>query len=233
MRILAIFAHPDDESYGPGGTLAKYARAGHRVDLLTLTRGEAGSLGICKTLAPEEKAEMRRRELECAAETLGIQSITLLNYPDGQLNTISYQEGETVVAREIRRRVPDIIITFHDSGISGHPDHIAVARWCRNAVQRLDVNVRLFYFGLDARQAERIPNRPLFPIPHTDITHAIAVEDYLKIKIQAIHCHQSQLELWQRLQSAHGGYWQNAAIEYFMQVWPSRRTQALREDLDL
>ncbi|NOX37950.1 MAG: PIG-L family deacetylase [Calditrichaeota bacterium] len=231
MRILAIFAHPDDESYGPGGTLAKYAREGHEVFLLTFTRGEAGTLGICKNMAPDEKARMRRQELLCAARVLGIRDVQVLTYPDGQLNTISYAEGESVVMKEIDRVRPDTVITFHDRGISGHPDHVVVARWCRNAVRQRDADIRLFYFGLSPQQASRIPNRQLFPIPPSDITHAISVKEYLPFKIKAIHCHQSQLELWQMLQSVEGGYVHNAEVEYFMQVWPPPAYGAVAVDL--
>lgn len=229
--MLAIFAHPDDEAYGPGGTLARYAREGHEVYLLTLTRGEAGTLGICKHLAPDEKAQMRRQELVCAANVLGIREVRVLNYPDGRLNTVSYQEGESVVLEEIHRIRPNLVMTFHDLGISGHPDHVAVARWCRNAVRQLDTNIRLFYYGLSPQQASRIPNRQLIPIPRSDITHAISVKEYLPIKIQAIQCHQSQLELWQMLQSVEGGYIRNAAVEYFTQVWPPPAFGTVEVDL--
>ncbi len=63
MKLLAIFAHPDDESYGPAGTLARATRGGHIVSLLTLTHGESGSLGISKNLSVEKFAKRRNQEL--------------------------------------------------------------------------------------------------------------------------------------------------------------------------
>ena len=79
MKYLAIFAHPDDESYGPGGTLAKLADENNTVSLITLTKGEAGKLGICATLEKDQIAEMRSKELEKAINVLGFEKNTLLD----------------------------------------------------------------------------------------------------------------------------------------------------------
>ena len=113
MKLLAIFAHPDDESYGPGGTLAWATRNGHEVTLLTMTQGESGSMGISKILSEEELSKQREQELRCAAQKLGIQDVKIENLPDKHLQDIEEQVGINVITVEIKRLNPDIIIIFH------------------------------------------------------------------------------------------------------------------------
>lgn len=84
-NLLAVFAHPDDESFRPGGTLALLARRGVRAQVLTATRGEAGSRGNPPLCSPAELPAMRETELRCACKALGIQPPILLDYQDGQL----------------------------------------------------------------------------------------------------------------------------------------------------
>ena len=83
--LLAVFAHPDDETFRPGGTLALLARRGIKVHILTLTHGEAGSCGEPALCTPDELFSVRERELRCACAALGIEPPRMLDYPDGQL----------------------------------------------------------------------------------------------------------------------------------------------------
>src|SRR5215207_2399139 len=91
--LLAVFAHPDDESYVCGGTLARYAAAGVRVVLLCATRGEAGEIADPALAARDELPAMREAELRAAAERLGIVEIHLLDYQDGTLPAVAFPEG--------------------------------------------------------------------------------------------------------------------------------------------
>lgn len=84
-RILVVAAHPDDESFMTGGTIAKYADAGWEVDLVTATRGEEGERGPLVQLARDKVGDVRQKELEKAGTVLGIHSITFLGYRDGTL----------------------------------------------------------------------------------------------------------------------------------------------------
>jgi N-acetyl-1-D-myo-inositol-2-amino-2-deoxy-alpha-D-glucopyranoside deacetylase len=138
-RLLAVMAHPDDESFGPGATLALYSRRGVETYLVCATRGEAGA-------APSDlrgyasKAEMREAELRCASRVLGLQEVRFLGYRDSGMagspeNThpdstamAPLDEMARKVARHIREIRPQVIITFDPSGGYGHPDHIAVHR---------------------------------------------------------------------------------------------------------
>ena len=125
--ILGVFAHPDDESMGPGGTLATYAAAGHRVAFVTATDGGAGRLYKERPQDNTTLRETRRRETAEAARILGVEFLGFLDWQDGHLENMNVLGIEEEFARIIRREKPDVLITFHGSGISYHPDHRVVA----------------------------------------------------------------------------------------------------------
>lgn len=235
MNILAIFAHPDDEAYGPGATLARYALTGHRVSLVTLTRGEAGSLGICKELPPAEVAEMRSQELRCAAKALHLHSLKIYDLPDKGLQNYPEEKGTEIVRGEIATHQPDILITFHPGGISGHSDHIAVTRWCQNALRTLNAPPRLFYYGVSPEMAENLkPYRKIIPFEKGEITHVIDAREYFPYKRAAIQCHGSQLEFWETFQKNGVEEHFFGAEECFCQALPRlHATNGMLNDLAL
>lgn len=136
--ILACFAHPDDESFSSGGTLARYASQGAEVTLVCATRGEAGEISDPALAAPENLAEVREQELRCAAEALGIGRLEFLGYRDSGMegtddnnNPLAYvmADRDEVIGKLvgfIRDLRPDVVITFDPDGAYGHPDHIAI-----------------------------------------------------------------------------------------------------------
>jgi LmbE family N-acetylglucosaminyl deacetylase len=134
--ILAVLAHPDDESFGLGGTLALYARQGHAVYYVCATRGEAGSADEQHLNGYKDTAEMRTDELMRAAKILGLKGVYFLGYrdsgmpgmdanlhPDAQINH-SIDEVAGRVVKYIRELRPDIVLTFDPIGGYRHPDHI-------------------------------------------------------------------------------------------------------------
>ncbi len=138
QTLLACYAHPDDEILGPGGTLAHYAANGAHVELVCATRGEAGEIADPALATPETLAQVREAELRCAAEKLGIQNITFLDYrdsgmegtednhhPDAFVNAPASQVVPQLI-QVIRRVQPQVILTFEPYGGYGHPDHIAI-----------------------------------------------------------------------------------------------------------
>ncbi|MBZ0305414.1 MAG: PIG-L family deacetylase, partial [Anaerolineae bacterium] len=143
QRMLVVLAHPDDESFPLGGTLAKYAALGVQVMLICATKGEAGIPGL-----PEEQvAYLRERELRAAADVLGLFDVQFLGWQDGELakvdeNTVTQQL--IAVLREIQ---PQVVITFGPDGISGHPDHIAVHHWVTAAFDEADLPAKLYYIA--------------------------------------------------------------------------------------
>jgi LmbE family N-acetylglucosaminyl deacetylase len=138
-RLLAVTAHPDDETFGPGGTLALYARRGVGVYVVCATRGEVGE-APAGLRGYASIAEMREAELRCASQVLGVKEVRLLGYRDsgmagtpenahpGNLANAPLQEVALKVARHMREIRPQVIITSDPGGGYGHPDHIAVSR---------------------------------------------------------------------------------------------------------
>jgi LmbE family N-acetylglucosaminyl deacetylase len=130
LRLLAVFAHPDDESMGMGGTLAKYAAEGVETHLVCATRGERGWFG------PEERnpglralGKIRERELENAVTELGMKGLYFLDYMDGKVDQADHTEVIERIVTHIRRIMPQVVVTFPLDGNYGHPDHIAVGQF--------------------------------------------------------------------------------------------------------
>jgi LmbE family N-acetylglucosaminyl deacetylase len=128
-RLLAVLAHPDDESLGFGGTLARYAAAGADVRVLTATRGEAGRYGDGTHPGKAEVGRLREAELRAACGVLGVREVSVCGFPDGGLHEVALSEGLGWLVPEIRRIRPDVILTFGPDGAYGHPDHITVGQW--------------------------------------------------------------------------------------------------------
>jgi len=133
--LMAVFAHPDDEAFGVGGTLARYAAEGADVYLVTATRGEAGGIAPGVDASPANLPDIREAELRCACRAYGIKPPHLLGYMDGQLAIVHQGQAVAKLVRLIRRLRPDVVITFGPEGIYGHYDHIAVHRWVTIAVE--------------------------------------------------------------------------------------------------
>ncbi|MCX6053353.1 MAG: PIG-L family deacetylase [Chloroflexi bacterium] len=136
--LLAVLAHPDDETFGIGGTLALYSSMGVEVHLVCATRGEVGDVDPELMKGYASVAELRENELRCAAGTLGITGVHYLNYRDsGMEGTPDNKHPQAlaaadinVVAREVTHYIrllkPQVVITFDPIGGYRHPDHIAI-----------------------------------------------------------------------------------------------------------
>ncbi|MEO8125479.1 MAG: PIG-L family deacetylase [Bryobacteraceae bacterium] len=130
FKLMAVLAHPDDESLGFGGTLAKYAAEGVETYLVTATRGERGRFGSQgKTADPAEVGRVREAELRAAAAVLGIREVSILSYADGGVDQMDAATAIRAIVWHIRRIRPDVILTFGPEGGYGHPDHIAISQF--------------------------------------------------------------------------------------------------------
>jgi LmbE family N-acetylglucosaminyl deacetylase len=127
LRLLGIFAHPDDEIFCAGGTLAKYIAGGAEAMVVSFTRGEAGQIRDAAVATRRTLGERRARELEAACQTLGVQHVRCLDYGDGKLQSIPQSELICQAVGLIREFQPDIVFTFDETGAYGHPDHIAIS----------------------------------------------------------------------------------------------------------
>lgn len=135
LRLMLVLAHPDDESLGNGGMVAKYVAEGVEVYLVTATRGEQGWFGPEEeNPGPEELGRIREAELLEAAGILGIREVSFLDYRDGELDHASADEVVAKIVRHIRRVKPHVVATFDQNGLYGHPDHIAICQHATAAV---------------------------------------------------------------------------------------------------
>jgi LmbE family N-acetylglucosaminyl deacetylase len=134
-RLMAVLAHPDDESLGIGGTLAHYAAAGVQTHLVTATRGERGRFFDNENRpSDDEVGRVREQELRAAAAELGVSSVTFLDYIDGELDHAEPREAQRRIVRALRRVRPHVVLTFAHDGAYGHPDHIAISQLTTAAV---------------------------------------------------------------------------------------------------
>jgi LmbE family N-acetylglucosaminyl deacetylase len=134
LRLLAVFAHPDDESMGMGGTLAKYAAEGVETHLICASRGERGWPALVDYPGPSALGKMREQELENAVQELGIHGLYFLDYIDGDVDRADPAEAIQKIATHIRRIMPQVVVTFPPDGNYGHPDHIAVGQFTSAAI---------------------------------------------------------------------------------------------------
>lgn len=218
LKLMCVLAHPDDESLGLGGMLARYAAEGVETCLVTATRGERGWFGPENEYpGPAALGRQREAELGAAAEILGLNEVNFLDYRDGQLDQANPAEAIGKIVRHLRRVRPQVIITFDPYGAYGHPDHIAICQFTTAAVvAAADPSFgiggathrvsKLYYFvetreKLDTYEAafgelvmhvDGQERRPPGWAPWA-ITTRVDTEAYWQQVWQAIACHQSQL----------------------------------------
>jgi LmbE family N-acetylglucosaminyl deacetylase len=197
-RVLAVCAHPDDESFGLGAVLAALAKAGTSSSVLCFTHGEASTLGM----GTGDLGRLRADELAAAAAVLGVAGTGLLGYPDGRLPGVSLSRLAGHVHQQARLTGPDALLVFDEGGITGHPDHCQATAAALSAAGRDDLTVIAWTIPhhvaevLNAEFGTTFAGRPPEQI---DLT--ITVER--AAQFQAIACHASQSThnqvLWRRL----------------------------------
>jgi LmbE family N-acetylglucosaminyl deacetylase len=217
--ILAVFAHPDDESLACGGTLARLADAGARVVLLCASRGESGSVIDQSLVDARDLGCVRADELREAARTLGISDVDVLigNHPDGDLRWADVAELHDEIVAAIVRYRPDGIITFAEDGLYWHLDHIGVHERTYTAVRSLGADAPpLYYVTIPkgvmrqvAAAAEAVDTVDgIVPLEHSKFwgiepdvfgeaakppTFVIDVRAWVPRKLAALGCHRTQV----------------------------------------
>ena len=219
-RLLAVFPHPDDETLGLGGTLAKYAAEGVSTHLVCATRGERGwyeSEGPDPGL--EAVGRIREGELRCAAENLGLKEVSFLDYIDGEVDQAAPEEIIARIVGHIRRIKPQVIVTFAPDGAYGHPDHIALSQFTAAAILcAADASFRdadggaphrtsKFYYMVDSQEIVQFADdsfgglsmevdgvtRKHIAWPDWEITTHVDSQRYVDVVSKAVRCHKSQL----------------------------------------
>lgn len=199
-KVLCVFAHPDDEAFGPGGTIAKWAREGTVIHLLCATKGENE---VMKASKPKI-GDTRSKELRSAAKILGIKKISFLGFSDGRICNNDLLKLEKIITKKIKSFNPHRILTFDLNGVSGHIDHIAVSSATTQAFKKTKIAKELYYYTLLKVHAQGMDDYFIhFPegkeIHETDII--LDVKDVWKIKVKAMYEHKSQLHDVKRILS--------------------------------
>lgn len=210
-RLGCVFAHPDDETFTAGGTIAKLAATGNRIDLFCATDGDAGKTSGIPVSSRAELAKLRRTELTAAATILGIASLSTPGHGDGVLKEVDPDRliGEIVLF--VRRCRPDVLVTFGPEGApTQHRDHRAISRAATAA---------FFLAGLATEYAEQLreaaphtPSRLYYtawdsPAAGSElmaqgvpVTCRVPVSEYLGVKREAFLAHTSQRQHQRRFE---------------------------------
>ena len=231
---MAVLAHPDDESLGVGGTLAKYAAEGVETTLVTATRGQRGRFRGHRE-PPEHPgadalARIREAELRAAAERLGVKDLTVLDYVDQELDQADPTRIVAEIAAEYRRLRPHVVVTFPPDGAYGHPDHIAISQFAVAAALAAASSApghtvsKLYYIAWPQSTWRAYEEafralvakvdgvvRKAGPWPDWAITTAVDARAHWQTVWQAICCHESQVAAFERLRdlspAGHEGLW--------------------------
>lgn len=237
-RLLAVFAHPDDESFLAGGTLAKYARSEWDVFLACATYGENGPRGEYQKLGTKGFGEIRRAELQAACNAIGTRRPMFLNCADGAVAGICWNSAAQRIRSILRRLRPDVVITFGPDGVSGHPDHVALSQIVTSAFWAATMHnfpgqeapphgASLYYALRSASVPEGCKrNNSVEPPP---VTTVIDFETVAPQKLAAIQSHRSQ----QHLQPSTPAALQNIlhAPEQFHRAYPKYENKLVETEL--
>lgn len=220
-RAIAAFAHPDDETFSVGGTLARAVQEGWRVTAVCATRGEVGEIAPGTDATPETLGAVRERELRAACAALGVTDVRFLGYRDsGMDGTPENADGraymnapaEAVVGRLAAifgEDPPAVVFTFDESGIYGHPDHKAVHRHATAAFDRAAApGARLLYTAIPKSVATLIGDMLRaagvedalpgdFGVPDEDVDIRADVSAFAEAKRRAVVAHATQVQEWQ------------------------------------
>lgn len=221
LKLLTVFAHPDDESMGMGGTLTKYSSQGVETHLVCASRGEMGWFGPeNQNPGPERLGQIREAELRNAVEVLGIKSLSFLDYIDGQVDKANPSEIIGKIVTHIRRIQPQVVVTFPHDGNYGHPDHIAIGQFtnaavvcaadstCKDPENLPSHRVSKLYYMVDGENFVNLvlpfiggeitfevgdQVREEIPWKEWMITTRIEMAEHCRTAWRAIRCHESQL----------------------------------------
>ncbi len=218
-RLLLLLAHPDDETFGPGGTIARCAAQGADVTLVAATRGEAGMVGDPAVTDREHLGEIRAAELASAARVLGARAVVFLGFRDGTLSDTPRERIVEAAVREIRRARPHVLVGFGPDGVSRHPDHVVMSAVASEAFdaaadparfqgQRAEglapwAAAKLYQFEVPEDVLAKW-GVPLAGVPRDRLTTFIDTAAYVDRKIEAFHCHRTQARDVARILSQEG-----------------------------
>ena len=226
LKLMGVLAHPDDESLGIGGALAKYAGEGVETYLVTATRGERGRFGESgEKPPPDVVGRAREAELREAAKVLGVREVNFLDYKDGDLDQVNVAEAVARIADHLRRVKPHVVITFGPEGAYGHPDHIAISQLATAAVVVAAGENRsgayseshrvskLYYMEWSQQKWEAYQTalrglsskvdgieRKSAPWPDWALTTVVDTSEFWPTVWKAVSCHKTQMSIYKNLE---------------------------------
>jgi LmbE family N-acetylglucosaminyl deacetylase len=191
-RVLAITAHPDDSEFGAGGTLAKFVKEGKEVALVVVTNGDKGSGD--RTMTSPRLATIRAEEQRAASRTLGIEQVTFLGYPDGEVEDTRALRRD--VSREIRRHRPDLVLCqnpqrTYNLGAS-HRDHRTVGGVVLDCVYPLARDHLAFPELMPEFEPHKV--REVYVMQWQNPHVVVDISEVIDLKIKALACHASQFK---------------------------------------
>lgn len=230
-KLLVVFAHPDDEAFGPGGTLAKYGHENVEIHLLLATKGEAGDnhLRIKKS---KTLGEIREKEARKSAKILGIKKVEFLGFMDSELKQSNYHQLAGKIINKIESFKPEVVLTDEPRGVSGHLDHVAVSLTTTYAFLKTKIARKLYYYCLPEKwYSKRLQNYFIyFPegYPEETITTRIDTSKYWPLKVRAMMAHQSQIKDVKAILKERSKL---PKIEYFIRQYPPPKETIKEIDL--
>jgi LmbE family N-acetylglucosaminyl deacetylase len=196
--ILAVFAHPDDETT-VGALLAKYAAAGHDVHLVSITSGQKGTTPNTK-LSGDELGAARDEELLCSTNSLGIHPPILLHYQDQGISAPPVMQQIAGRLRDIIEKTkPQVLITWGAEGVTGHPDHRVASNLTTEVFQQRSLLKhrprKLYYLTFPESNFARAPQTRRMPfrtVSDAFITTVVDVTSTLDAAAKSVNCHKTQ-----------------------------------------
>ena len=183
--VACVFAHPDDEAFGPGGTIAKLAK-NNEVHIICCTDGDVHNNGL---------KNIRDKELLASAKILGVEKVHFLNFTDGSLSNAQYPKLVQSIKSKLNKIMPKTIITFDPNGVSGHIDHIAITSVVNYLFPKLDHVQKIMYFCMKDAERNQISDYFVYMPPgksHSQIDETIDISSVWNVKVSAMRAHMSQ-----------------------------------------
>lgn len=241
-RIACVFAHPDDDTFGVGGSLALHAGDDVELTVILATSGEAGRIADASLATRETLASVREAEDLASWRALGLEpDLRFLRHPDGGLNATARGELVAEVGGVLEEVAPEVVITFGPDGITGHDDHVAIGAIATEAFGALRTSSggaafsRLLHNAIAQSSLDRLnellrarglepmdPAQPFMPrgVPDAAIGARVDASSVYERKLEAIRCHRTQAEL----EDVPFDLWpEMLSTEAFVVAWPERR----------
>lgn len=187
--LVAVFAHPDDEAFGPAGTIAKFSKS-HDVYILCATCGEAGGNNL-------RIAQIRSKELRKSAKILGVRGVYFLDFIDGTLSNSLYHNLAEKIEKKLTELKPQTILTYEPQGISGHIDHITVSMVTTFVFYKLPFVKTLLYYCIGDQTRSLIKDYFIYFPPgykKSEIDKIVDIKDVWDAKVKAMMAHKSQIQ---------------------------------------